>query len=713
MRRVLTFTLLLALVVFAAGASSAHAGLYTISGCNDIRGSDGWGPEGSYYVGGYPDCSVRSNGGAPALSTARVMFTAPSGTAIVAIRGTFNSTQQGGWQVGIYDFDDPGNRRWLWCGPNTSCTSFGTSPAFAADQFRTTRLGVFQICGASQCGGSSGFRASNVILTLDDYVSPNLSATTPSGWVRGTQGIANDANDNTGIRILQFLVDGMRKDQVVRSCSGDLRVPCPNGGAPLSLNTTTLADGRHAVRVEAFDAAGNGVGVDRSVAVDNTPPDPVSDLVVEGGDGWRSTSRFDLSWVSPEQSAAPLDAVELELCSAVKKPGDPECRHSSRPAADFASALADGRSVLKGVEVPKAGDWTAHLWLRDQAGNQTVQTARTVALRYDPVPPTAAFRPLDPGDPTRVRVAARDATSGIAAAQIEFQRRGETTWRALDTQLEDGGFAASLDDVNLPDGTYNLRARAVDRAGNERSTDRYDTGGVAELGLPVRIKTRLAVGKPRKVRIRNRPKGSRRRYRTRLIARPKVRYGPAVRLQGRLTTLGANPLSSTEVQVFAQPQVGGQTPLQIGTVTTSKTGRFSYRVAKGPSRIVSFRYAGTKTIRADSADVDLRVRAFTSFRPSRRSLRNGETVTFRGQLRGGWIPAQGKLVALQVRARGSWRPFATTRAGQDGRWSYRYRFDGTRGKVRYRFRARVLAEATYPYIAGGSGPRRVLVRGTR
>lgn len=713
MRHLLTRSLLLTVAVLATGASSAHAGLYTVSSCNDARGSDGWGPEASYYVGGYPDCSVRSNGGAPGLSNARVMFTAPPGTAIVAIRGNYTSTQQGGWQVGIYDFDNPGNRQWLWCGPNTRCTTLGTSPGFAADQFRTSRVGVYQICGASQCNGVSSFQASNVTLTLDDYIPPNLAATIPSGWIRGTHPIPNDANDNTGIRTLQILVDGERKEFDSRTCNGNLRTPCPNGGVPLKIETAGLADGRHAVRIEAFDAAGNGVGVDRSIAVDNTAPDPVSDLAVEGGDGWRSARRFDLSWVLPKQSAAPIAAVELELCPAAKKPGDPECRRTNRPATDFTPALAEGRSVLKDVEVPTAGEWTANLWLRDEAGNQTQQTARTAALRHDPEPPTAAFRPLDPADPTRLRVAASDATSGLAGAQIELQRRGEVTWRALETQLEDGGFAASLDDISLPDGAYNLRARAVDRAGNERSTDRYENGGVAELALPVRIKTRLTAGKPRKVRIRNRPRGSRRRYRTELDGRATVRYGPPVRLRGRLTTPGANPVVGTEVQVFSQLQIGGRTPRQIGTVTTSGTGRFSFRVPKGASRIVSFRYPGTKTIRADIANVNLQVRASTSFRPSRRNVRNGETVTFRGRLRGGWIPPQGKLIALQVLARGSWRPFATVRAGRNGRWAYVYRFDGTRGSILYRFRTLVLREATYPYATGGSGTRRVLVRGTR
>lgn len=64
-----------------------------------------------------------------------------------------------------------------------------------------------------------------------------------------------------------------------------------------------------------------------------------------------------------------------------------------------------------------------------------------------------------------------------------------------------------------------------------------------------------------------------------------------------------------------------------------------------------------------------------------------------------------------MRLRGQYRTFATTRSGRTGRWSYGYRFDGTRGRQVYRFRARVPREANYPYVTGVSRHLRVVVRG--
>lgn len=274
-----------------------------------------------------------------------------------------------------------------------------------------------------------------------------------------------------------------------------------------------------------------------------------------------------------------------------------------------------------------------------------------------------------------------------------------------------GGLTAVVDDEVLPDGNYELRARAADGAGNERSTDKREGGEPAQLALPVRVKTRLAVGKPKRIKARRSRRGKR-RTRTVLLVRPHARFGRTVRLTGRLTMPGANPLANVPVEVFERVALPGAEFRRIATVSTSRTGRFVFKALRGPSRTLRFRYPGTPTIRSRTTEVDLRVRAATTIRASRRFAVTGEYVTFRGRLKAGPVPVDGKLVELQVWARERWRTFATTRArGGDGRWSYRYRFDATRGRITYRFRARIRREATYPYHAGKSRRVRVTVQG--
>ena len=454
--------------------------------------------------------------------------------------------------------------------------------------------------------------------------------------------------------------------------------------------------------------AGDNVGrQERVVQIDNTPPGQMLDLELAGGEGWRSDNRFAFTWANPEQGdVAPVSGVEYEMCPAGVASGGAECRRGRRDGRDL--------TKLEGISVPGRGEWTLRAWLRDEAGNESISTAAApVRLRFDDQAPELAFRPSDPADPATLVAAANDAPAGIAAGEIEVQRRGDPTWRSLETTVSGDGLSAVVDDETLPEGAYLLRARAVDRAGNERSTSALLDGRAAEVTLPIRVKTRLAAGQAKRVRVKRRGGGAR-RYRTKLVTRPGTAYGRKVRLSGRLTTPGQNPIAGTVIEVAERlsiPQVGYRA---IGTVTTSRTGRFQFKAPPGPSRTLRFRYAGTKTIRGGNADVELRVRASTSMRSNHRSVANGEAVTFRGRLKGGHIPAKGKLVALQVYSRGRWRTFATPRAdASSGLWRYDYRFDGTRGRVRYRFRARVLQESGYPFSSGTSRSVPVLVRGTR
>jgi hypothetical protein len=290
-----------------------------------------------------------------------------------------------------------------------------------------------------------------------------------------------------------------------------------------------------------------------------------------------------------------------------------------------------------------------------------------------------------------------------------LKRRGESTWRELPTTVTSGALTAEIDDEALPDGTYDLRARAVDQAGNERSTDRRVNGDHAEVTLPVRIKARLVAGRVNRTRTR---RNGHVQTHVSLLPRPRVPFGKRVRIRGRITTPGKNPLPGASIQILQRPDLPGALFTAIGSVESSRTGRFTYMAPPGPSRTLRFRYEGSSLIRPRRFDVQLRVAAATSFAVSRHSVLNGEAVTFHGRLKGGPLPASGKLVALQVLVRGHWRSFATVRAGPvNGRWERRYRFQATTGRVRYHFRALVPREAGYPYETGKSHRASVVVRG--
>jgi hypothetical protein len=346
--------------------------------------------------------------------------------------------------------------------------------------------------------------------------------------------------------------------------------------------------------------------------------------------------------------------------------------------------------------------------LQDAAGNRSASTE--AVLRFDDQAPTLNFLAQSQDRPTLVRVKAQDVGSGLGVREITITRRGSSISTSLSLIADRNGFSTTIDDEHLRDGIYDLRARARDLAGNERSTDRRTDGRRAALALPLRIKTSLRVGK--RMRIRARGANGKRRYRIVLIEKPQSRYGRTILLRGRLTSLGGNPLVARNIDVLAQTHLSAAPWRPIATLRTTRTGRFTFRALRGPSRTLRFRFNGSDTIRGRTAVVRLGVRAASSIFVDRRRVVNGESVMFRGRLRGRPLPSSGKLIEIQARARGRWLTFGTTRAkASGGRWALPYRFSGTRGNVRYRFRVRIPKESSYPYETGTSRSVSVNVRG--
>ena len=206
--------------------------------------------------------------------------------------------------------------------------------------------------------------------------------------------------------------------------------------------------------------------------------------------------------------------------------------------------------------------------------------------------------------------------SGLASTEIELRREGDSAWHSLPVERTPYGFTGLVDDEAFPAGTYIVRARARDRAGNEKSTD----GSPMSITLPLRLPTELAVGRSKLVQA-----GSKRRHRI-LIAKPRTRYGKTMKLTGRLTSPGGNPLVGRDVEISELLKLRVPRGSPIATVRTGKAGRFTFKALPGPSRLLRFRYPGTPTIRGQTSVVEY-ARAQPEQDPvSRRHVVNGEAV---------------------------------------------------------------------------------------
>jgi hypothetical protein len=358
------------------------------------------------------------------------------------------------------------------------------------------------------------------------------------------------------------------------------------------------------------------------------------------------------------------------------------------------------------LSVPAPGDYTLQVWLEDEAGNQSyaLTASDPMHLRFDPDAPVLAFEAPDPADPLRVSVLAEDTQSGLASGEIEMRRMGGDAWHGLATTIVGRRLVGYVDDERFRTGAFEFRARATDTAGNEGSTSRQADGARATIALPVRFVTRLSVGL-------RRPAARRRARRQRLLSRARVPFGRQVRLLGRLTNADGQPLDDATVEVLSDTSNDATGWVSAGIAHTDRAGRFSYVARANRSKTLRFRYAGSRRIHSAEDEFRLGVPAVTTIRARPRKLLNGETVTLSGSVLTGPLPPAGKLIEIQAFFRDRWRTFSTTRANARGHWRFEYQFDGTRGRVWYRLRARLPAEGGYPFDTGDSPVARVLVTG--
>ncbi len=503
---------------------------------------------------------------------------------------------------------------------------------------------------------------------------------------------------------VEVAVDGALKAERAWTCDYTRATPCANRSGAISVLTRDFADGTHRCALSRPTRAGNRNATEFSFKADNNAPGRVAPYQ-PGGQGWRQANSFNVRWQNPPQAHAPITRVRYRLCPA----SGPPCSTGTR----------DGNNIegLSNLPVKALGDNTLKVWLEDQAGNQTEALASdAVHLRLDPEAPRLAFLPQDPNDPLTVAVRARDSYSGVAAGQVEMRARGGRTWHELDTRLDAGKLVADIDDERFREGTYDFRARASDRAGNEASTATTVNGARAAIRLPVRIKTGLRAGFVKtKIRRRTVRRNGKRRVVRRpvrvLVPRATIRFGRRASVRGTLANPDGQPIDGAGITVLGRRDVPGETFATLGLIRTDGRGRFRYRVKASANRLLRFRYAGSRRIRGATRHVRLRVPAATTISASPRRLLNGQTVTFAGRVRSGPVPRTGKLVEIQAFFRSRWRTISTTRSDARGQWRFPYRFGGTVGAVDYRFRARLPREGGYPFGTGVSRVARVIVRG--
>jgi hypothetical protein len=563
--------------------------------------------------------------------------------------------------------------------------------------------------------GANYIRTYQAAVGVADEQAPTATITTDTplasgAWVGGDEQLNYVTEDNVGVRMAQAAIGDQVSGTDVRPCSVAtpdgayaVGVPCPNGPGSVTVKTTKLSEGTQSLVLQAPDAAGNlGTSAPVTVRIDNSSPPRVS-AAVEGGDAWRNSNDFKLTWTNaPENDRAPIVAAEYKLCPA----SGGGCSQGEQTGDRIASLP---------IQVPAAGEWTVSVWRRDAASNADPATASDpVTLRYDPEAPQVAFDTPSGSDPTLVSAPVTDKVSGLADGAIEISVAGSNTWQTLDTHVDGSRLVARIPDESMPAGNYVMRATAHDRARNESSTTQRADGQPMAVTLPLRIPSALQAGvvRTRVVKRVVRRHGKRRTVRrsvTELRPSGVIRLGRQRQISGRLANRDGQGIAGADVQVFASSD-GGPEQL-VGDVHTDASGAYTYTAGGSTTRTLRFAYAGSPVILPAQSTVHIVVPAVSTLRASRHRILNGQSVTFSGQVRSAPIPAGGKLIQLEVRLPAGWQTFRTLRTDQSGRWALRYPFTRTRGTQSYRVRVAIPREAGYAFGPGVSKSVRVRVRG--
>jgi hypothetical protein len=332
---------LCAVALLLAGpiARQAHAGTYVVYSCQDPSGNpastsmwsfrfsdpvtdthDDTCPRGGVHVRLTPGIAH------PATAEARMYFLAPDNTVITNYtlwRSAKVAPGTAYWFSAMEKFGTTGDDyRWAGTsckGTTNNCSGIGNpaTPLANVNKFsRTppvpvTGLALYVSCGESNsgttgCPVTSGVAAETWLhrsdITLADDLKPSFS-TAPAGQlvdatapVSGMATVSVLATDKGG-GVAQAMVEVDGRIVATQAFGGagckapyTARVPCPlSASGTLQLDTATLADGAHSVRVLLQDAAGNtNAWGPVTLTTHNAPPDescnpePALDLATAG-----------------------------------------------------------------------------------------------------------------------------------------------------------------------------------------------------------------------------------------------------------------------------------------------------------------------------------------------------------------------------------------------------------------------------------------------
>ncbi|QIN81780.1 hypothetical protein GBA63_03360 [Rubrobacter tropicus] len=275
-----------------------------------------------------------------------------------------------------------------------------------------------------------------------DATAPAVSLTSPSEGQEARDSVtaAATATDTGGVARVEFLIDGaLRATDTTSPYSADL-------------NTAALPHGTtHTVTARAVDAFGNEESASRTFVVDRQVSLTLGASPTAGG--FTNAPSVPLSFTTDDDVAA----------------GDRECRATRTGAAQgtFVACASPFSPTLSAD-----GEYTYEVRVTDNVGN-VAGASRVFTL--DRTSPNLAIGTgpdggtFGPNTTQTWTFTAGDATSGPATVECSVAAAGGT--HAFGACSAAGSHSVT----NRPDGSYEFKVKAIDKAGNERVLTRSFT----------------------------------------------------------------------------------------------------------------------------------------------------------------------------------------------------------------------------------------------
>ena len=501
--------------------------------------------------------------------------------------------------------------------------------------------------------------------SLEDATNPRGDGA-PSGSLvedavlQGTESVTLNATDaGSGVYRAVVLVNGVARSSQVLDANngrcGDVNPangddyefaygrPCKlAAGGSVDVDTTRLPEGTATVAVAVEDAGGNRTIVrSRTATVDNVPPPSVLEAPLVAGVARRGSGLIALSGQWDDHGVD----------------GDPEISHRWQRCDRDGSNCADIDGAtgpayeLTADDVGRRVRVVERATNREGAGQAASSLTAVVTLPDGTLPPD------------------RDGIDNDGDGTVdEPNEQGATTDEA-----------SGAGNTRPP--TESGSSSSVTSPGGSASSSSSDAGRVNGEGASPRA--RLSVS-----------------FARRSGSTLTVPHGRRVTITGRLMDEHGRPVRHAVVEPTEAVALRGGAARPGQPAITRSDGGFTYTVAAGASRRLRFAYRYRKDGSVVSeAGLRLKVRGGVRLAATLR----GTAVTYRGTVISRPLPRGRKLVIVQGRAAGGrWQTFASRRTNKAGVFSGRYRLKIRRPGARLKFRARAVAEAGWPYLAGTS-----------